>query len=61
MVVTCMVQPRPTGVSFILYRNILGPKTYHLGTPDSTGTYIDFFILSGVWFIQVNLAKNFLH
>ena len=36
----CMVEFRPTGMSFIYYTYINGPKTYPWNTPDSIGTLI---------------------
>jgi hypothetical protein len=36
----CMVEFRPTGMSFIYYKYRNGPKTYPWNTPDSMGTLI---------------------
>jgi hypothetical protein len=36
----CMVEFRPTGMSFIYYTYRNGPKTYPWNTPDSIGTLI---------------------
>jgi hypothetical protein len=36
----CMVELRPTGMSYIYYKCRNGPKTYPWNTPDSIGTLI---------------------